>query len=101
MLNWVLRKFKQFYAPSFFLTGGLICDSTVNSEIFGRLFTRIIVKDICGVKNSRLMHDSPHISEGRSDFVISQAFYFRENKTLAIISESTAPKSHETASAYI
>ena len=52
-------------------------------------------------KNSRLMHDLPHISKWQSDFAISPAFFFRENKTLAIISEFTAPKSHETASTYL
>ena len=50
------------------------------------IFANSVKRQTCDVKNSRLWHD---FSKSVIDRVISQGFYFRENCTLAKISEFT------------
>ena len=66
---------------------------TVNSEIFERiLFSRIALRQICDVQNSRprddlhILVNDRVISPYRESFIFTK---FRENKTLAKISEFT------------
>ena len=70
--------------------------TSVNSEIFARIFfAKSVRRHICDIKNSLLEHD---ISKHWADFAISRGFLFsrnfadskfRENKTIAKISEFT------------
>ena len=78
-----------------------ICESINFREDF--IFAICIERHICDAKKSRIGHDLPIYSKQRSDFAISQGFYFhetsqfRENKTLAKISEFTVmPQSQIT-----
>ena len=68
----------------------------VELPLFARiLFSQIALKNICDVKKSRLGHDLPlsvndrMISPLREGFILAKYAKFRENKTLANISEFT------------
>ena len=56
--------------------------TTVNSDIFAIiLFSRITLRHVCDVKNSRLENDLPTSVNG-SDFAIFARFYFRETSQM-------------------
>ena len=79
--------------------------TTLNYEYFefgnfreNFIFANSVKRHICDVENSRLGHDLPRsvndrvISAFREDFVFTKYVMFRENKTLAKISEFTVYK---------
>ena len=55
--------------------------TTENVEIFGRiLFSRIVLRHICHVKNSQLITSWFTYIRKQTDFAILQGFYFHETK---------------------